>query len=95
MAEKPQHEIAKDLKELYERGKQAYERNNLEYAIQLQELVLKREPGFYEAREALRATQFKKLDERKGFLKKLLGSAGSSPLLAKAQIALHLSLIHI
>ena len=89
MAEKPQHEIAKDLKELYERGKQAYERNNLEYAIQLQELVLKREPGFYEAREALRATQFKKLDERKGFLKKLLGSAGSSPLLAKAQIALH------
>ena len=41
MAEKPQHEIAKDLKELYERGKQAYERNNLEYAIQLQELVLK------------------------------------------------------
>ncbi len=46
MAEKPQHEIAKDLKELYERGKQAYERNNLEYAIQLQELVLKREPGF-------------------------------------------------
>ena len=76
MAEKPQHEIAKDLKELYERGKQAYERNNLEYAIQLQELVLKREPGFYEAREALRATQFKKLDERKGFLKKILGSAG-------------------
>jgi len=91
MAEKPQHEIAKDLKELYERGKQAYERNNLEYAIQLQELVLKREPGFYEAREALRATQFKKMDNRKGFLKKLLGSAGSSPLLAKAQIALHTS----
>jgi len=88
MAEKSIQEISKELRELFEKGKLAYERNNLEYAIQLQEMVLKQEPGFYDAREALRATQLKKQANKSGFFRKILGSAGSSPQIAKAQLAL-------
>ena len=88
MAEKSIQEISKELRELFEKGKLAYERNNLEYAIQLQEMVLKQEPGFYKAREALRATQLKKQANKSGFFRKILGSAGSSPQIAKAQLAL-------
>lgn len=87
MPEKQVTEIEKSLRELFEKGKLAYERNNLDYAITLLQSVLKKEPGFYDCREALRATQFKKQDGKTSFFRKMLGSASSSPQLAKAQIA--------
>jgi tetratricopeptide (TPR) repeat protein len=87
MPEKQVKEIDKSLRELFEKGKLAYERNNLDYAITLLQSVLKKEPAFYECREALRATQFKKQDGKTSFFRKMLGSASSSPQLAKAQIA--------
>jgi tetratricopeptide (TPR) repeat protein len=49
---------------------------------------LTKEPAFYECREKLRATQLKKAGAGGGFFKKILGKAGSSPNLAKAQILL-------
>ena len=87
MAEKQVTDIDKSLRELFEKGKLAYQRNNLDYAITLLQSVLKKEPGFYDCREALRATQFKKQDGKTSFFRKMLGSASSSPQLAKAQIA--------
>ncbi len=87
MSEKQATDIDKSLRELYSKGKLAYERNNLDYAITLFQSVLKKEPGFYDCREALRATQFKKQAGGTSFFRKVLGSAGSSPQLAKAQIA--------
>jgi tetratricopeptide (TPR) repeat protein len=87
MSEKQVTEIDKSLRELYTKGKLAYERNNLDYAITLFQSVLKKEPACYVCREALRATQFKKQAGGTSFFRKMLGSAGSSPQLAKAQIA--------
>ena len=87
MSEKRVTEIDKSLRELYTKGKLAYERNNLDYAITLFQSVLKKEPACYDCREALRATQFKKQAGGTSFFRKMLGSAGSSPQLAKAQIA--------
>lgn len=87
MPEKSRTEIPRDLRDLYEKGLVALQRSNLDYAIALFGQVLQREPGFFECREALRATQFKRAGGKGGFLKKFLGSAGSSPQLAKYQLA--------
>ena len=87
MSEKQVTEIDKSLRDLFTKGKLAYERNNLDYAITLFESILKKEPACYDCREALRATQFKKQAGGTSFFRKMLGSAGSSPQLAKAQIA--------
>lgn len=85
MAEKRSSEIPRNLRELYEKGNQALAKKNYDYAIAIYNQVLQDEPGFYEAREALRATQFHKLGTGGGFFKKVFGSASSSPQLAKAQ----------
>ena len=82
MAEKSVGAIPRPLREQYEKGKAAFERNNLDYAITLFMSVLQEEPGFYECREALRATQFKR-GGKKGLLKKLLG--GTHPKIVTAQ----------
>ena len=76
------------LRELYVKANQAFDRNNLDYALTLLENVLKQVPSCYEAREVLRATQVKRHDGKRGFFKKMLGTASSSSALAKAQIAL-------
>lgn len=88
MPEKSLAEIPRQWRELYEKGSAALQRQNLDYALALFNQVLQNEPGFYDCREALRATQFKKAGAGSSFLKKMFGSASSSPLLAKAQIFL-------
>lgn len=88
MPEKRLHEIPRVWREQYEKGLTAFQRNNLEYAITILGPVLEKEPGFYECRQALRATQFKKAGEKTGFFKKMIGSASSSPQIAKGQMAL-------
>jgi len=88
MAEKSLTAIPRPLREQYEKGLAAIQRQNLDYAIAIFDQVLQKEPGFYACREALRAVQVKRAGNKGGFLKKMFGTASSSPLLAKGQIAL-------
>ncbi|RME91174.1 MAG: tetratricopeptide repeat protein [Verrucomicrobia bacterium] len=77
MPEKSLAQVPRHLREQYEKGKAAFERNNLDYAITILTAVLEQEPAFYECREALRATQFKRAQGRggTGFLKKFLSKS--------------------
>ncbi|HVU07057.1 MAG TPA: hypothetical protein VHG89_00780 [Verrucomicrobiae bacterium] len=95
MAEKNINEIAREARTLYTKANEAIQRENLDYAIALYNQVLEKEPGFYEGRKALRAAQFKKAGSGGGgFFKKMLSGAGSSPLVAKGQIALRSNPAH-
>ena len=91
MPEKNLTEIPKDLRDLYQKGSIALQRQNFDYAIAIFNQVLQREPGFFEGRQALRVAQFKKAGGSTNFFKKMLGGASSSPLLAKAQLSLRKS----
>lgn len=88
MPEKPLNAIPRPQRDLYEKGKAAFDRNNLDYAISILAGVLKIEPGFFDARQALRAAQFKKAGNQSGFFKKMIGGATSQPALAKGQLAM-------
>src|SRR5438046_2502173 len=88
MAEKLLTAIPRPLREQYEKGLAAIQRQNLDYAIAIFDQVLQKEPGFYACREALRAAQAKRAGKKGGFLKKMFGAATSSPLMAKGQLAL-------
>jgi tetratricopeptide (TPR) repeat protein len=89
MAEKPITEISREARMLFTKGTEAVQRDNLDYAIELLNQLLEKEPAFYEGRKALRAAQFKKAGTATtGFFKKMMSGAGSSPLVAKGQLAL-------
>src|SRR5437773_585154 len=88
MSEKSVTAVARPLREQYEKGLAALQRQNLDYAVAIFAQVLQKEPGFYACREALRATQVKKTGGKSGFLKRMFGTASSSPLFAKGQLAL-------
>jgi predicted Zn-dependent protease len=88
MSETQANKLPPQLREQYEKARQAFDRNNLDYAITLLENILKQEPSCYDARQVLRATQVKRSDGKRSFFKKMLGTASSSSGLAKAQIAL-------
>jgi tetratricopeptide (TPR) repeat protein len=88
MAEKTMNQIPRPVREQYEKGKVALDRQNFDYAVAIFTGVLALEPGFYDCREALRAAQSKKNSGGTGFFKKMIGGAGSSPLVAKGQIEL-------
>jgi tetratricopeptide (TPR) repeat protein len=83
MPEKPTNEIARPLRDLFEKGNQAVARENLDYALDIYLDVLNKDPAFFECREALRKAQIKKSGQKKGFLSGLKGpNAG----LAKAKM---------
>ena len=86
MPEKNASELPAKLREIYQKGTLALQRQNFEYAIALLTQVLAGEPACFEARQALRVAQFKKAGNSTGFFKKMLGGASSSPLLAKGQL---------
>jgi tetratricopeptide (TPR) repeat protein len=89
MAEKSLNDLPRDVRALYDKGKEALTRENIDYAIDLFNQVLVREPGFYECRKALRIAQLQRSGSSgRGFFKKMLSGAGSSPMLAKGQVAL-------
>jgi tetratricopeptide (TPR) repeat protein len=88
MAEKTINQIPRPLRESYEKGKSAFDRKNFDYAVEIFRGVLKQEPAFYDCREALRASQFKKAGGSTNMFKRMLSGAGSSPALAKGQLAL-------
>jgi len=87
MPEKNLSEIPRDLRDLYQKGATALQRQNFDYAVAIFQQVLQREPAFLECRQALRAAQIKKSGGSTGFFKKVLGGASNSPLIAKAQMA--------
>ncbi len=87
MPEKSLSEVPRDLRDLYQKGATALQRQNFDYAIAIFQQVLQREPAFLDCRQALRAAQIKKSGGGTGFFKKMLGGASSSPLIAKAQMA--------
>jgi tetratricopeptide (TPR) repeat protein len=88
MAEKNISEISRETRALYTKAQDAAQRENTDYAIALYNQVLEKEPGFFDCRKALRALQFRKAGSGGGFFKKMLSGAGSSPLVAKGQLAL-------
>jgi tetratricopeptide (TPR) repeat protein len=88
MAEKMTNQIARPLREQWEKGKMALDRHNYEYAVAIFNQILDKEPGFYECREALRVAQSKKSGGGAGFFKKMISGAGSQPALAKGQLQL-------
>ncbi|MEO7299773.1 MAG: tetratricopeptide repeat protein [Verrucomicrobiota bacterium] len=88
MGEKNLNEIPRPLREQYEKGVTNFQRQNFDYAIAILNQVLVQEPGFYDCRQALRATQFKKAGASSGFFKKVFSGASSSPMVAKGQMAL-------
>jgi len=88
MAEKSLNELPRDLRMLFTKGNDAVQRENLDYAIDLYNQVLAKEPGLYDCRKALRNAQTRKAGSGRGFFKKIISSAGSSPLIAKGRLAL-------
>jgi tetratricopeptide (TPR) repeat protein len=90
MAEKTVNEISRDARVFFTKGFEAAQRENIDYAIDLFNQVLAKEPAFYDCRKALRAAQFKKAGTGGGggFFKKMMSGAGSSPQIAKAKMAL-------
>ncbi len=89
MAEKTYNDISRDARVLFDRGTEAFKRENVDYAIDLLSQGLEKEPAYFEGRKMLRMAQFKKAGTGGGgFFKKMLSGAGSSPLVAKGQLAL-------
>jgi len=89
MAEKSHMQISRDARVLFEKGAEAAKRDNTDYAINLFNQVLEKEPAFFDCRKALRIAQFKKAGSGGGgFFKKMLSGAGSSPQVAKARMVL-------
>lgn len=88
MAEKSLNELPRELRMLLTKGNDALQRENFDYAIDLFNQILAKEPGLFECRKALRTTQMRKAGSGGGFFKKMLSSAGSSPLVAKGHMAL-------
>ena len=60
MPEKSLKDVPRAVREYYEKGTAALQRNNLDYAIALYKQVLQQEPAFLECRQAMRAAQMKK-----------------------------------
>ncbi len=89
MPEKGPKEVSREVRLLYERGSEALQRQNFDYAITLFKQVLEREPGFFECRKALRHAQLAKAGDKTGLLKKIVTTAGMSTLLGKGQLVLH------
>src|ERR1017187_4296592 len=88
MAEKSLNELPRDLRMLFTKGNDALQRDNFDYAIDLYNQILAKEPGLYECRKVLRTAQARKAGTGGGFFKKMLSSAGSSPQVARGHMAL-------
>jgi len=89
MADKTLNQVGGEVRKLFAKGTEALARENADYAIALLNQALDQEPAFYDCRKALRDAQFRKAGSgSSGFFKKMLSGAGSSPQIAKAQLAL-------
>lgn len=86
MPEKMTAEIPRDIRDLVEKGDAAVQRENWDYAFLFYNQALQKEPGYFDCRQKLRAAQLTKAGRTTSFFRKVLGTAGSSPLIAKAQM---------
>ena len=86
MPEKNTSEIPRDVRDLFEKGNSAVQKENWDYAFLFYLQALQKEPGFLECRQALRAAQVAKSNKSTSFFKKVMGAAGSSPAIAKANM---------
>lgn len=87
MPEKDIQEIPRAWREQYEKGKAAFDRDNLDYAIEILTNVLVAEPAFFDCRQALRATQFKRAGSGgPSVFKRLIGK--TNPKLVQGQVVL-------
>jgi tetratricopeptide (TPR) repeat protein len=87
MPEKNANEIPRDVRDLLDKGNSAVQKENWDYAFLFYMQALQKEPGFLECRQALRAAQLTKAGRTTSFFRKVMGTAGSSPLIAKASMA--------
>jgi tetratricopeptide (TPR) repeat protein len=87
MPEKNTSEIPRDVRDLFEKGNSAVQKENWDYAFIFYLQALQKEPGFLECRQALRAAQLTKAGRTTSFFRKVMGTAGSSPLIAKANLS--------
>ncbi|MEN9674121.1 MAG: hypothetical protein RIS76_17 [Verrucomicrobiota bacterium] len=85
MPEKPMSQVPFATRELHDKGIAAMQKKNFDYAVTLLMQALRTEPGFYEAREALRVTQHQRSTGKRSIFHKFVGSASS---LTRGQVAL-------
>ena len=88
MAEKSVNELPRELRLLFTKGSDALARENYDYAIDLFNQVLTKEPSIFDCRKALRNAQFRKAGKGSGLFRKMLSTAASQPLVGKGQMAL-------
>jgi tetratricopeptide (TPR) repeat protein len=88
MPEKKIDDLPREMRMLYTKGYEAFQRENYDYAIELFNQILIKEPANVDVRQALRAAQSGKSGAKKGFFSRALSGASSSPQVAKAQLAL-------
>ena len=88
MAEKSLNDLPRDLRMLYTKGSEALSRDNFDYANELFNQILAREPAVFDVRKALRTSQIRKAGAGKGMFKKFLSTASSTPMVGRAQLAL-------
>ena len=87
MSEKTMVEVTPAACEQFRKAGAALDKANWGYAIEILKEVLRLEPGFFEARMALRAAQIKK-GQSAGLFKKALSVAGNTQLIARGNLAL-------
>ena len=87
MPEKTKKRYNPKLASTLRRGSQHCERTISTTRTKLFEQALRREPGFFECREALRLNQFKRSGKKSGLFK-MFGKTTSTSLLPKGQLAL-------
>ena len=87
MPEIDESELPKELRGKYDHALAAVNKKNHDYAILLLKDLLKRAPGFVEGRIVLRESQRNKKGGG-GLFSKIVGTATSSPALAKGEMAL-------
>ena len=73
---------------IYNKGYEALQRENFDYATEMFMQILAREPYVFEVRKTLREAQAAKTGKSGGFFKRAMSSASSSPQVAKGQMAL-------
>src|SRR2546421_217131 len=88
MAEKTLNEFPRELRVLITKGTEALQRDNFDYAVDLFNQILQKDPAPYDCRKALRVAQAKKAGGGGGLLKKMWSTASSQPLVGKGQLAL-------
>lgn len=83
MPDKNLNEVPRQVREFYDKGYAALERNNLDAAFHFLGEALALEPGFLKARQVLRLARLRKF-KGGGSVGKFFGSVGGSAALAKA-----------